>query len=92
MWVGSRNAAPFDSRVTDPIFKTERLPLIWQNMAILSPDCGDARQLLIRPAGAFERGFKMLCIRREGSNNDVDIRGPKRLFPLLRTAFSGVSQ
>jgi hypothetical protein len=52
-------------------------------MAILPPDCRDARQFLVCPAGTFERGFKMLCVRRDGSDDDVDIRAPERLFPIL---------
>src|SRR5437588_3652363 len=31
-------------------------------------------------------------IRREGSNNDVDIRGPERLFPVFGAAFAAVSE
>src|SRR5438105_1415753 len=92
MWVGTGNAASFDSRVTNSILETKRFLLVWQNMAILPPDCRDALQLLICLAGTFERGFKMLCVRRNCSDDDVDIRGPERLFPILRTAFAVVTE
>src|SRR5437879_3996554 len=92
MWVGTGNTASFDSGVTNPILETERFLLVRQNMAILPPDCRDARQLLICSASTFERGFKMLCVRRNGSDDYVDIRGPERLFPVLRAAFAVVTE
>ena len=91
MWVRPGNTASFDSRVTNPILEAERFLLIGQNMTILPPDCRDARQLLICSASTFERAFKMLCVRRNGSDDYVDIRGPERLFPIFRAAFAVVS-
>src|SRR5437588_4823187 len=92
MWVGTGNTASFDSGVTNPILETERFLLVRQNMAILPPDCRDALQLLIGLAGTFERDVKMLCVRGNRSDDYVNIRGPERLFPILRTAFAVVTE
>ena len=58
-----------------------------QNMAVLPPDRRDARQLPICFPRAFEGCFKMLRVWRNGSNHNMDVGRPERLFPVSPDCF-----
>src|SRR5437762_1667715 len=90
--IGASNAGAFDCRMSDAIPEPESFSLTLTNMAVLPPDRSDPPQLSICLPRAFHGRLKTFRIRRNGSDHNMDIWRPKRLFPVLRSALSLVPQ
>src|SRR5215471_3293158 len=63
--IGSRNAAPFDSRMADTVPESEGLLLSGQRVAVMAPDRRNPwRQLPVRLPSALEHRLEPRTIRR----------------------------
>src|SRR5262249_47161206 len=90
--IGSRNAAPFYSRMTDAVPESEWFLFGGQRMAVLAPDRSYPWQFLVSLPRLIKRRLEPLGIRRDRYEDDVDFRCPERLFPISGAALAGVSQ
>src|SRR5829696_1512271 len=71
--IGSRNAAAFDRRVTDPVAKSEWFSFSCQCMTVLTPDCLDSRHVAVSLARATESCFQSLLIGRDRDEHDMHV-------------------
>src|SRR5437899_3839167 len=78
--------------MVDAVPESEGLLLGGRRVAVLTPDRRYPWQFLVSLPTALERHLKLLSVRRYCDEYNVNVRRPKRLFPVFGAALANVPQ
>src|SRR5262245_46696226 len=78
--------------MADAVPESEGLRFGGKRVTVLAPVSSYPRQFPIRLPSALDRQFKLLSVRRDCDEHNLNLRRPERLFPVFGAALAGVSQ
>ena len=74
---------PADGRMADAVGEAERVAQVRRHVHVLPPDGHDAGQIAQGVAGMVVGGLQVVIGLREADHDEMDVRRPERLLPLL---------